>query len=239
MNAVVSLRPPQALPSYTATRSGPRSPANEDALLCLNDYGIFGVFDGMGGHRNGARASAIATASLQRAVHQAPAHTVEFFEQAVLAANHAIVADAATTAPGDTMGTTVALCWIRDGQMSCFHAGDSRVYRMRDFRLDRITRDHHREADVREHIGLGRHSVRAITRALGMGVTLRVEVTHTDWNDGDLAMLCTDGLTDVVPDYQCANIIVDHLSQPAMLPEALLRAAAGGTDDCSVIVVSG
>ncbi len=239
MNAVVSMRPAQALPSYTATRSGPRSPANEDALLCLNDYGIFGVFDGMGGHRNGARASAIATACLQRAVHHAPAHTDVFFEQALHTANRAIVSDAATSAAGETMGTTVALCWIHDQTMTCFHAGDSRVYRMRDFRLDRITRDHHREADVREHIGLGRYAVRAITRALGMGASLQVEVTQTDWRDGDLAMLCTDGLTDVVPDFQCANIIVDYLAQPALLPDALLRAAAGSTDDCSVIVVSG
>ncbi|MFK8017160.1 MAG: PP2C family serine/threonine-protein phosphatase [Gammaproteobacteria bacterium] len=239
MNAVVSMRPPAGLPSYTATVSGPRSPTNEDAVLCLNDYGVFGVFDGMGGHRNGARASALATASLQRAARSAPEHNAAFFERALLEANAAIVRDAATTARGETMGTTAAMCWIHDDKMTCFHAGDSRVYRMRDFRLDRITRDHHREADVREHIGLGQHSVRAITRALGMGSALRVEVTETDWQPGDLAMLCTDGLSDVLPDFQCANIIVDYLERPAQLPDALLRAASSSTDDCSVIVVVG
>ena len=239
MSAVVSMLPQRGLPSYTATASGPRSPTNEDAVLCLNDFGIFGVFDGMGGHRNGARASALATASLQRALHRADEHSVAFIEQAILDANIAIVRDAAATARGETMGTTVALCWIRKEKMTCFHAGDSRVYRMRDFRLDRITRDHHREADVREHIGLGQHSVRAITRALGMGSSLQVEVTETDWQQGDLAVLCTDGVSDVLPDFQCANIIVDYLERPAQLPDALLRAASSSTDDCSVVVVVG
>lgn len=239
MTAVVSMRPPSALPSYTATVSGPRSPTNEDALLCMNDYGVFCVFDGMGGHKNGARASAIATATLQRAIDSAGTHTRAFFEQAIRNANDAIVSDAARTAQGATMGATVAMCWIAHNRMTCFHAGDSRVYRMRDFRLDRITRDHHREADVREHIGLSRHPVRAITRALGMGSALRVEVTETDWQRGDIAMLCTDGITDVLPDFECANIMVDHLDRPQSIPDALVQAAADSSDDRTVVVVAG
>ncbi|MFK7888001.1 MAG: PP2C family serine/threonine-protein phosphatase [Gammaproteobacteria bacterium] len=239
MTAVVSMRPPSGLPSYTATVSGPRSPVNEDAMLCLNDYGIFGVFDGMGGHQNGARASAIAVATLQRAIHGAAQHNARFLEQSICAANDAIVRDAARNAGGQTMGTTVALCWIHDQTMTCLHAGDSRVYRMRDFRLDRITRDHHRESDVREHIGLSKQSVRAITRALGMGSALRVEVTETDWQQGDIAMLCTDGITDVLADFECANIMVDHMARPAALADALVQAAATSTDDRSVIVVAG
>lgn len=239
MTAVVSMRPPRGLPSFTATASGPRSPANEDAMLCLSDYGIFAVFDGMGGHHNGARASAIAVATLQRAVQGAAHHSVKFLEQAICAANDAIVRDAARSAGGGTMGTTIALCWIRDNSMTCLHAGDSRVYRMRDFRLDRITRDHHRESDVREHIGLSKQSLRAITRALGMGSALRVEITETDWQEGDTAMLCTDGITDVLADFECANIMVDNLARPNSMPDALVQAASDSTDDRSVIVIAG
>ncbi|MEO1575024.1 MAG: PP2C family serine/threonine-protein phosphatase [Pseudomonadota bacterium] len=239
MTAVVSMRPPPGLPSFTASESGPRSPTNEDAALSLNEFGIFCVFDGMGGHRNGARASAIATATLKRTLDAAPTHSVLVIEQAVQAANAAIVRDAARSAGGGTMGATVAMCWIRDNRMTCFHAGDSRVYRMRDFRLDRLTRDHHREADVRAHIGLNHHPVRAITRALGMGSSLKVEVTETDWRRGDIAMLATDGITDVLADFECANIMVDSLGNPAAMADALVGAAAESSDDRTVVVVAG
>ena len=239
MTAVVSMQPPSGLPSYTATANGPRSPANEDAFLCLNDFGIFCVFDGMGGHRNGARASAIATATLRRLIHAAPTHTATGLEQAIREANDAIVRDAARSAGGGTMGATIAMAWVHGRRLTCLHAGDSRVYRMRDFRLDRLTRDHHREADVRAHIGLPNHPVRAITRALGMGATLKVEITESDWQRGDLVMLCTDGVTDVLADFECANIMVESLDNPGAIPDALLAASANGNDDRTVVVVAG
>ncbi len=239
MTAVVSIGPPQALPSFAASVSGPRSPTNEDATLALNDYGIYCVFDGMGGHRNGARASAIAATTLRRLLDAARTHSVAIIEQAVQSANEAIARDAARSAGGGPMGATVAMCWIRERRMTCFHAGDSRVYRMRDFRLDRLTRDHHREADVRANIGLENHPVRAITRALGMGSALKIEITEADWQPGDIAMLCTDGVTDVLADFECANIMVDRLGEPAAMAEALVEASQHSSDDRTVLVVAG
>lgn len=240
MSAVVSLRRPETRDSrsYSVSVSGPRSLANEDTLACLDELGVFAVFDGMGGHANGARASALARNRLLRDLPGATALSTSFLERTLLAANADIAREAGALAQdGLGMGTTVALAWIRDCQITCLHAGDSRVYRMRDFRLDRLTHDHHREADVREHIGLGQHAVRAITRALGMGPSLKIEVTHSDWQAGDVALLTTDGVTDCLPDFRCANLIVDHLQNLSALPDALLEASTDGSDDRTVIVV--
>lgn len=231
---------------------------NEDAVGENAELGLVVLADGMGGYNAGEIASGLAVATILDAVQRrwpkvkvgqvdaATGHTAEALalREAVTLAHQTIHGVAASQPQCAGMGTTVVAAQFVDDRVVVAHVGDSRLYRLRKGRLEQLTRDH---SLVEELVARGHYSreealqlVRknVITRALGVEEEVTVDLLEEAVEVGDVFLLCSDGLTDMVPDPYIATLIGDP---PRPLPEAvesLIDAAldAGGRDNVSVIL---
>lgn len=212
---------------------------NEDAFLADDEHGCYAVADGMGGHLGGEVASATAIEALRAAV----ARGVEIAE-AVGIANDAVVAKAAGDPELTGMGTTLTALTLGDGAVVLGHVGDSRAYLLRTGELRMITDDH---SLVGELIREGRLTVEqaevhpqrsVITRCLGTGPGVQVDVIALPVVSGDRIVLCSDGLTTMLRDDTIRTLVDDDLT-PGELARRLVDAAcaAGGDDNVTVVVV--
>ena len=218
---------------------------NEDALHA--DATIAVVADGMGGHAAGEVASALAVATLVPAFHAD--ETIEGLVRAVQAANAAVHADAAADPDHAGMGTTaiiLALTAEGSGRVvpTVCNVGDSRAYQLRDGALRLLSRDH---SVVEEWVRMGRLTAEEaavhprrhqLTRVLGVGPVVEVDVDSIAVQAGDRVLLCSDGLTNELD----ANRLASLASPPMPLEDAaesLVSAAreAGGHDNISVILL--
>jgi protein phosphatase len=216
---------------------------NEDAVLERPERRIWAVADGMGGHAFGEVASRMTVdaldalppaASLQQAVAQA--------RDCLQAVNGALLA-AASERQVPVIGTTLVLLLAWERAAACVWVGDSRIYLCRGGGLHQLTRDHNQFEELRaagqlsaaEALALPGASM--ITRALGAGPTLQLDVAELQVSDGDLFLLCSDGLSNAVgPGTMFEALGCGDCSRAAeLLVEAAL--AAGGRDNISVVVV--
>jgi protein phosphatase len=209
---------------------------------------LFLVADGMGGHEAGEVASAIARDEVRRDYYAAPpasdADMRETLRRALRAANWEINRERQRNPARHDMGTTCSVVLIRGGQFWVAHIGDSRVYRWRPGRLQRLTRDHNwaeelveaGRIDTLEAMNhLGRHM---LTRALGIETDLQADVHEArPLEPGDRLLLCTDGLTGDVSEEEIETLLGS--GDPAHAARALVTAAnrAGGLDNITVIVI--
>ena len=214
---------------------------NEDSFVL--DPPLFAVADGMGGAQAGEVASRLAAAAF-REYHDAdrlePAERVEAIIQE---ANRRIYERARTDSEASGMGTTVTAAILTNGRVSIGHVGDSRAYRVRDGELEQLTEDHSLVADLMRSGRLtpeeaDAHPQRSvITRALGTDAEVDVDMTTIDVEPGDLFLLCSDGLTTMVPEEEILRIV----QEAGALDEAarsLVRAAnsGGGEDNITVVL---
>jgi protein phosphatase len=226
-----------------ATHPGLRRPGNEDSGYV--GVRLLLVADGMGGAAYGEVASAIATHAVrylderispEGVAHDLPA-AVEFAEQRL---RRAVEQDAAL----DGMGTTMTALLLHDDVVALVHVGDSRAYRLRDGVLERVTRDH---SVVQLLVELGEltpdqaenHPHRhVIVKALrGEGDAVAADVELLPGVPGDRWLVCSDGLTDVVPGEAIAATL-SAAPSPQEAVEVLVDAAlgAGGPDNITCIV---
>ncbi len=231
-----------------ATDRGRVRPENEDTFIA--EPMIFAVADGMGGHQAGEVASALASSILrERLVHGAESENAA--AAAVGEANAAIYGAARANSAQSGMGTTLtALALLHaDGdegeeRLVLLNVGDSRTYRFRHGRLQRMTVDH---SYVQELVATGHisdeeartHPRRNIvTRALGIEPTVRADVWSLPIVRGDRFVLCSDGLVDEVPDHEISDL-VGAVAEPQELAEQLVQMANrhGGRDNITVVVV--
>ncbi len=225
----------------TATDTGRRRLKNEDSLVNL--VPLFAIADGMGGARAGEVASRIAATALE----ETAAEMVDgpSLQRAVQLANSRVLdralADPETIGMGTTM--TAALVDEKRGRVIIGHVGDSRAYRVRQGALEQLTADH---SLVGELLREGRltpaeaekHPHRAvITRVVGTEPEVEVDTSELVMAPGDLYLLCSDGLTDMVRDEEILTIVSGFDGDPAQVAHALVRAAnsAGGDDNISVV----
>jgi len=212
---------------------------NEDAFLTDDEHGCYAVADGMGGHLGGEVASATAIEALRAAV----ARGVEI-DEAVGIANDAVVAKAAGDPALTGMGTTLTALTLGDGAVVIGHVGDSRAYLLRAGELRMVTDDH---SLVGEMIREGRLTVEqaevhpqrsVITRCLGTGPGVQVDVIALPVVSGDRIVLCSDGLTTMLRD-EAIRTLVDDDVPPADLARRLVDSAcaAGGDDNVTVVVI--
>ncbi len=235
---------------------------NEDVLFVLtgnsageerlSDFGLFIVADGMGGHRSGEIASAIAARTVAKHLTQEtflslfeiePSHgdrlpLLDVLKNAILDANQQVV----RTLPGG--GTTLTTVLLIGDQMTIGHVGDSRAYVINDNEAKVITRDH---TFVERLLELGEvtqeeasiHPQRHVLyRAIGQGDALKADVfTHPTPHGGKL-LLCSDGLWGVVSDDDILDIVT-HASNPQEACDRLVHAAilGGGPDNISTVLV--
>lgn len=230
--------------SSAATHCGAVRNMNEDAFLCRNDDGLWVVADGMGGHDAGEVASAMITASVARlGVEQPLPDVVDTLEDILLEVHQKIRAYSRANLQGRTMGSTVVSLLLRDNVGVCLWAGDSRLYRYRDHRLQKISDDH---SQVNEMLARGmitseearnHPASNVITRAVGASETLYVDVTLVELRKGDVYLLCSDGLYGAVPESSMVRHL--RLRDAEACTQALLEDAlqAGARDNVTAITV--
>jgi len=214
---------------------------NEDSFVL--DPPIFAVADGMGGAQAGEVASRLAAAAF-REYHDAdrlePAERVEAIIQE---ANRRIYERARTDAEASGMGTTVTAAILTNGRVSIGHVGDSRAYRIRNGELAQLTEDHSLVADLMRSGRLtpeeaDAHPQRSvITRALGTDAEVDVDKVTVDVEPGDLFLLCSDGLTTMVPEEEILRI-AQEAGTLDEIARGLVRAAnsGGGEDNITVVL---
>jgi PPM family protein phosphatase len=226
---------------YAGTDTGRQRRANEDSLLARAP--LFVVADGMGGAQAGEVASRLAVESFQDGLHDASEP-----ESALAAlardANSRIHELSHSHAEQAGMGTTLTAVYVGERDVSIAHVGDSRAYRFRDGELLRLTDDH---SLVDELLRQGRltpeeaieHPQRSvITRALGPEGAVEVDTRSYSARDGDVYLLCSDGLTTMVSEDRLAELLGAHETLRDK-GEALIAAAneAGGRDNITVVLL--
>jgi len=225
----------------SATDTGLVRDHNEDGFLVDDGSGLFAVADGMGGHRGGEVASAVALATLQ-AEFEAGLE----LEESVVRANDAVYERSTADDAVRGMGTTLTAAYL-DGDGRTFvvgHVGDSRAYLLRDGELHRITTDH---SLVEELMAAGelteeeaevdpRRSM--ITRALGLEEGVNVDLYTVELEPGDRLLLCSDGLNTMVREPEVATLL-SAAATPDEVARNLVAAAnaAGGVDNTTVVVL--
>ncbi len=226
---------------YAVSDTGLQRRANEDSLLARAP--LFVVADGMGGAQAGEVASRIAVESFEQGLDEASEPELGLATLA-LNANTRIHELSQSNAEQAGMGTTLTAVYIGEDEVTIAHVGDSRAYCLRDGELVRLTDDH---SLVDELIRQGRltpeeaveHPQRSvITRALGPEAVVEVDTRSFRARDGDLYLLCSDGLTTMVPEELLRSILVTGGSLRE-IGEALIAAAneAGGRDNITVVLV--
>jgi len=211
---------------------------NEDAFLLATERRLFLVADGLGGHAGGEKASALAVNVVAAGSERCPEWSDPARELPELLAQADAAVREQAVGPLLGMGSTVVALHLRDGRFWTAHAGDSRAYRLHEGRLERLTRDHTPEVESGLWLpGNGRSGM--ITRALGIGAGTRFELGEGTIGSGDVFLLCSDGLTDAVPDDFIAGIL-QEAATPAEAVTHLIEAAlaAGGPDNITAVVVA-
>jgi serine/threonine protein phosphatase PrpC len=224
------------------TDTGHQRATNEDSHL--ERAPIFVIADGMGGAQAGEVASQLAVSQFADGLPGDEAEGSERrLERAVRAANAEIHALSETDSRRAGMGTTLTAAYVGRGQVSFAHVGDSRAYRLRDGELERITEDH---SLVEELLRQGRlteeeaeeHPQRSIiTRALGPEPDVEVDTVTVAAADGDIYLICSDGLTSMVAEQTVAEIMREA-PDIATAADRLVAAAldAGGRDNVTVVL---
>lgn len=237
----------------TQTDTGLVRENNEDALAFDAETGLCLLADGMGGYNAGEIASGMAVAFIKSEMgrwlaqtgRQATTREVRrAMEICVENANHSIFNAANSNRQYAGMGTTLVVGVFQDSRLMLGHIGDSRCYRLRGQDLQQITKDHsllQEQLDgglITPEQALTSLNKNLITRALGVEETVLVEINEHGVDPGDVYMMCSDGLSDMINDTQISDILrgTGTLAQKA---GQLVAAAneAGGRDNISVVLV--
>jgi len=247
------------LKAFGLTHVGRQRQHNEDAFLVEGDAKLFLVADGMGGHAAGEIASRIAVDSISEFILHTkeddgtwPHAYDEHFRRstnrlmaALRMANTRVLEAMRKDARLRGMGTTVVACMAENDTMSVAHVGDSRAYLIRDGQLSRITNDH---SWVFEQVQAGmlteaeaeKHPLRnVITRALGGALQVTPDASEIEARPGDVFLLCSDGLTGMVPESEIERIVTATKGDLEKACQELIDAAneRGGLDNVTAVLV--
>ena len=222
---------------------------NEDYLKQLPNERFFVLADGMGGHQAGEIASKEAVEHLCKLFMQAVAESQSLADlqfalfQAIQKVNDLIFRMGLTQEGLRGMGTTLCCIYIHPDGLLYGHVGDSRIYRFRGKQVEQLTHDH---SLLRELMDLGQINAQQaedflykniITRAIGTEPFVEPTVQITSLQAGDILLMCTDGLSDLLTEKEMASILTRHPEKD--LAKDLVKAAKkkGGYDNVTVIVL--
>lgn len=223
---------------------------NEDSISVLDDLGVAILADGMGGHQAGEVASSMAVEMIRQHFSDITgtpntAADGDNMLESIELANTAVFELSQQRPECAGMGTTIVVCSFVDGKIVTGHVGDSRLYRLRDNQLEQITQDH---SVVQELVSRGFMSKEEannsmnknlVTKALGIEENVEADLNEQDYHSGDVFLLCSDGLSDVVPDPEIETTLVENQQDIGVAAQALVDQAnaAGGPDNISVVLV--
>ena len=224
--------------------------SNQDDYYIDPEGRFFMVADGMGGYAGGEEASRLATAAIRAYLNEhwhSETAMVVLLERALYQANKAILEDQRQHPERADMGTTIVVVTFRsrDSQPWCAHVGDSRLYRLRGDDLEQITEDHTwiakaiRAGDVSPDHSRSHPWRHVLSQCLGRDDLDEIDIQPIQVQTGDHLLLCSDGLTEELPD----SLIASHLTS---IPACEAAAAAlvssakqrGGRDNITVVVVN-
>jgi protein phosphatase len=254
-------RPSLVLEAWGASDVGLKRRVNEDVFLVDEEIGVYLVADGMGGHAAGEVASRLAADEIIRALsdnrslnsetwpehwNMARSATANLLVDAILAGHERVTRAVHRDTNLRGMGTTVVVAIKPPNSRSLIicHVGDSRAYRLRGNSFDLLTDDH---SWVHEQVVAGflteeaarSHPLKnVVTQALGGGSEPRVDIQEAELDDGDLYLLCSDGLNSMLTDEEIEEIVrtEESLEETA---SSLIEAAnrRGGHDNISVVLL--
>ncbi len=238
--------PVMRLAAIGASDVGLKRRHNEDAYLIMPEAGLFAVADGLGGHASGEVASRMAVEHLAACFGAIGGSPEERLRSAFQAANQAVFARGSADPHLSGMGTTLVAVHLADGgPLAVAHVGDSRAYLFREGRLSRLTEDHSLLQDFIRQSNPTPEEIEAyphknvIVRALGMKETVEADVGLVQVREGDLVLLCCDGLFGMLPDQQMAGILLEEGGEIRRANQLLVDAAnqAGGSDNVTSVLV--
>jgi len=225
-----------------ATDVGKVRRQNEDNYLAATRLGLWAVADGMGGHEAGDIASRVVVEEL--AAIAVPATASELLASCE---RHIVSANSRLKKLGDErgalIGTTVAVLLIFDGHYAAVWSGDSRIYRVRQHRIEQISVDH---TEVQELVSAGKLTAEearvwprrnVITRAIGVSDDPELEIKGGALEPGDIFVICSDGLTAHVEDQEILALASEHRPQQACDLLVALTLERGAIDNVTVVAV--
>ena len=233
--------------SFGKSDSGLRRSKNEDTFIVRPELGFCLVADGMGGAAAGELASRIfAETTLEvfsKTEGQSGKDTLELVQRAFSWANERILNHVKENPHHEGMGCTAELVVVSNEGFVLGHMGDSRTYRFRNGQLKQLTEDH---SLVQDQINQGlitpaearNHPMRnVILRALGVKESLALDLVRGKTLRGDLFLLCSDGLTDMIDDSLIENVLSSTMVLPQKVEKLVeLANSAGGHDNITVVL---
>lgn len=249
----------KALEVATATDPGMVRSHNEDSIAADAASGFVILADGMGGYNAGEVASGIAAVLLGTNLKQVLASAepggiepesgeplaVKILREQIAGANASIYQAARSQPQYAGMGTTLVVGLFYDNRLSVAHIGDSRLYRLRQDEFKQITRDHsllQEQIDsgmITEQMAKLSHNKNLVTRALGIDPEVEPEIHTHEVEAGDIYLLCSDGLSDMVEDGEISLTLSSLQANVQLASQQLVQMANdnGGRDNVSVILV--
>ncbi len=218
---------------------------NQDAFYQPRPGENFAVIaDGMGGHKAGDVASTLAVEEFTRWLKCAPRPDEETLRYAVSEANRAIYLKSRLEPDKAGMGTTLTALWVDDDSVLLAHVGDSRAYRLRDGELRQMSKDHSvvaeliKNGEITEEEAKTHPQRHLITRALGTASRVEPDISRFSRKEGDIWMLCSDGLSQYLTDGELQGIMSSRRKWPAKA-EAMVKMALerGGADNITLLIV--
>ena len=222
------------------THQGLVRSSNQDSLLV--DQGVYGVADGMGGHKGGETASRVAVQVIKNAL-RGKKPNIRALEVGAEAANRRVFDMARHDSSLNGMGTTLTFLWEAETEVLFCHVGDSRAYLLRGGKLKQISDDHSLVAELLRNNMISPEAARThpyrnvITRAVGVDPVVQADVFAHDKQEGDLWLICSDGLTNMVPDETIESVLKDAENEESAADELLaLALEKGGTDNITFVL---
>lgn len=241
---------------YGLTDVGVKREKNEDTIsIPLENEGIklFILADGMGGANAGEKASSIATETIRDyirlnfiKIERTKEEIEKIIRKAMIEANRKVFELSTEYQEYKGMGTTVVVVLIYRGRLYIGHIGDSRVYRLRQAVLRQLTKDHSyvqellRQGTITAEEAKNHPQKNVLVKALGCDRDIEPDVITKGFVKGDVILMCSDGLTNMVEDKEIYEIIMKNTSDLKIACKMLIDTANqnGGVDNVSAIIIS-
>jgi PPM family protein phosphatase len=229
--------------SFGGTHQGRVRPINEDRFLWRPEFGVFVVADGMGGHSHGDIASSAIVQCVEDALsHVEHAQKVKTLTESLLRAND-MIGEISRANDDIVIGSTIAGLAVTGNRFSVLWSGDSRVYLLREGRIQQLTTDHNEAEMLLRKGAITKEQARewprrnVIVHAIGVNEEPHIEITEGAVRTGDVFVLCSDGLTNHLSDLEIKQIAAEYSARQACVELIRIALARGGTDNVSVIAV--
>jgi PPM family protein phosphatase len=236
------------------TNQGLERARNEDNYFAVteDDLALIAVADGMGGHRAGNVASALAIAAAEKLWFEIDCSNLPTVENArkliktlLIEANNKILDESENRSEQHGMGTTLTAGLLCSNRLTIGHVGDSRAYKINNGHISMLTKDHSLLEQLIDTGQVkpeeaGNHPQRhVLTRALGVSPDLEIDITELEIEPGSVLIFCTDGLTNMVNDNEILAMYKEN-HDPEALAQSLIELAnsRGGFDNITVVIAT-